>query len=115
MATVFITNHSGNNYEKAKKYGDLKNVTHGRQNVFKMQALLSDVVKVIRKSDSDDYLLISGSAVVSSLCTMTWFYMHHRCKVLIFDAGDNDYVLKELTQSTINAILAGNDLNNVQL
>lgn len=101
--TVYITNMSrSHEYASAAKYGALRPVTSGNYPIYKTPRLLEEIVQALTGSDFEDYLLISGSSIVASLCLWVWVEMHGKCNLLLFRPADGgQYLLRVLDRKEI--------------
>lgn len=98
MPKVYVINNMNHSFHKAAKYGTIHYVTKGKVPIFK-----TDVVKnMLRKglesfNIKEDYLLLSGPSILCILAT--WIVMNGKdpVKVLVFDAKEQNYVVRHLT------------------
>lgn len=100
--TVFITNYSAHDYSDATKYGELKPITTGSLNLMNVDRLITAAVEQTDESTPEDYLLISGPPLMCALAQAVWMQRHGKCKILIYDAKEREYVMKLVTNEQIN-------------
>jgi len=102
MAVVFVTNRAGDHdYTPAEKWGALRFVTSGNYPIFKTTRLREEIIEALIHSTPDDYLCISGSAVVASLCTIVWLELHKQVNMLLYDRQNEVYVLRTIERSNL--------------
>jgi hypothetical protein len=104
MSRVFILNNNLHNYDKAKRFGELVNVTQGRLPIFKTDTVLNMVSFGLKNFTKDDYLLVSGPVLLNILATTILYEKFDNFKLLIFDAKKQDYVVRHITKENIRAI-----------
>ncbi len=98
MAKVYVVNNANHNYSKAKQYGELVYVTKGKLPIFKTSTVRAMLEKGLVKFTKDDYLLISGPAIVSIMAATVLYNKFDTVKFLIFDAKQQDYVVRHLSK-----------------
>ncbi len=105
--TVYITNRSAaHDYSSATRYGAIRFVTSGNYPVFKTSRLQEEVAEALAYSQSSDFLLLSGSSVVASICIAVWLEMHGTCQILIWDRVEDEYVIRVLSKPEIATMVA---------
>jgi len=104
--TVYISNKSeDHNYSPAAAYGSLRYITIGNYPIFKTTRLMEEIIKALVMSEPDDYLLISGSAIIAGMALATWMEMHAVVKVLLWDRANGTYVQRSLDRDTIRIMI----------
>ena len=89
---VFVTNYGGHDYDEAKSFGEIRWVTRGFVSFQSLDRVKFLVAEAITDSRPDDYLLISGRAIISVLAALVWFHKHSIVRLLVFDQkGGNKY------------------------
>lgn len=92
-ATVFISNMSiDHDYTNAAVFGAVRPITSGNYPIFKTTRLIEEVIKALIYSKDTDYLLLSGSSVVASICLAVWLMLHKKANLLLHDRRQNQYV-----------------------
>src|SRR5690349_6166966 len=100
MPTVFVTNKSPqHDYDSAMQYGALRFVTQGNYPIFKTARLQEEIVTTLIHSQPEDYLVLSGSAMIAAICMHVWMEMHGRIKALVWDS--KQYMVRELSRQSI--------------
>jgi hypothetical protein len=100
--TVFITNmNPEHDYTSAGKYGAIRPITSGNYAIFKTSRLVDEAVQALIESDENDYLLVSGSSVVASICMAVWLAMHKKVNLLLHDRRQTQYVPRTLLRSHV--------------
>lgn len=93
---VYILNNMTHDYSKAEKFGELVNVTEGKVPIFRTETMLNILNEALKDFTQDDFLLISGPAIV---CMMAYHMLKSRLKsirVLVFDAKEQDYIIRHM-------------------
>jgi hypothetical protein len=98
MAKVYIVNDANYDYSKAEQYGELVYVTRGKLPIFKISTVRVMLEKGLESFTKDDYLLISGPAIVSVMAAIVLFNKFDTVKFLAFDAKQQDYVVRHLNK-----------------
>jgi hypothetical protein len=98
MAKVYIVNNANHDYSKAEQYGELVYVTRGKLPIFKTNTVRAMLEKGLVKFTKDDYLLISGPAIVSVMAATVLYNKFDTVKFLVFDAKQQDYVVRHLNK-----------------
>jgi len=88
MPKVFIPNKAYHDFSGAAKYGSLEYLTHGKISILAIGRMYRTFLPHIVRSSPDDYILITGPAILSSiLCTM--FGLRHGVLNLLIYHLDN--------------------------
>lgn len=98
MAKVYIVNNANHDYSKAEQYGELMYVTRGKVPIFKTSTVRAMLEKGLVEFTKDDYLLISGPAIVSVMAATVLYNKFDTVKFLVFDAKQQDYVVRHLNK-----------------
>ena len=98
MAKVYVVNNANHDYSKAEQYGELMYVTRGKLPIFKTSTVRAMLEKGLVKFTKDDYLLISGPAIVSIMAATILYNKFDIVKFLVFDAKQQDYVVRHLNK-----------------
>lgn len=97
MTKVYITNNTLHDFTLAEKYGELVDVTKGKAPIFKTDVMKEIVYKALESFKDDDYLLISGPAIISVISfDVLRRKGHDTIKCLIFDAKLQNYVVRHI-------------------
>lgn len=96
MSKVFIINNMTHNYSKAEKFGELVDITNGKMPIFKTDVMSGILKDGLEDFSNDDYLLISGPALLCIMAAQAAFVKFDEVKFLIFDAKIQDYVVRHL-------------------
>ncbi len=98
MAKVYVVNYTNHDYSKAKQYGELVYITKGKLSIFKTNTVRAMLEKGLVKFTKDDYLLISGPAIVNVMAAIILYNKLNTVKFLVFDAKQQDYVVRHLNK-----------------
>ena len=98
MAKVYVVNNANHDYSKAEQYGELMYVTRGKLPIFKTSTVRAMLEKGLVKFTKDNYLLISGPAIVNIIAATILYNKFDTVKFLVFDAKQQDYVVRHLNK-----------------
>lgn len=98
MAKVYIANNTNHDYSKAEQYGQLVDVTNGKAPIFKTSLMRTILEEELADFTEDDYLLVSGPAILCIMASTVLFNKFETVKFLVFDAKQQDYVVRHLNK-----------------
>ena len=98
MAKVYVVNNTNHDYSKAEQYGELVYVTKGKLPIFKTNTVRAMLEKGLVKFSKDDYLLISGPAIVNIMAATILYSKFDTVRFLIFDAKQQNYVVRHINK-----------------
>ena len=98
MAKVYIVNNTNHDYSKAERYGRLVDVTKGKLPIFKTSTVRAMLKEGLVEFTKDDYLLVSGPAIVNVMAATVLHNKFDTIKFLVFDAKQQDYVVRHLNK-----------------
>ena len=96
MNKVYVVNHTMQNLDTAKKFGQLKYITEGNIPLFKTDLMIHNLKEALIHFKENDYLLIVGPAWLSIIAASMLFSKYSRLKFLIFDAKLQRYIVRHL-------------------
>jgi hypothetical protein len=107
--TIWIINEAGHEYEKALDVvpnAELKPLTVDNINPLQVDRTLNHLAKGIAKySHSSDYVLVSGTPILSLLVGAIWFGLHEEMQILQWNAKVKKYELSTITERQISALI----------
>ena len=103
---VFVVNVSNHDLSDAERFGELIPITVGATNPFQSDELTAMVAKVIAKSTTDDYLLLSGHRPLNSIASILWIFKNQHLKILIFNSKRRQYVQRDLSLRHMQELMA---------
>ena len=89
MAKVFVINKSCHDYSAAEKYGTLHYLTESSYNRFSTGKMYRSFLKGLKDSKPEDYLLVSGLTIMSSIACSMFAAKHKRLNLLLYNSGPN--------------------------
>ena len=96
MINVFCTHNNNQDMEDAKRFlrddGKIYSFVDGRKNIFHFDTLKKEIDQIFELMQPNDYLLIAGNLVISSLVTALVYERFKRVKVLIWNYNEKKYV-----------------------
>ena len=109
--TVFVANFAGHDYTAAEKYGTLKYVTRGYISFNSLDRVKFQCAEGIKDSTPEDFLLVSGTAIVNAITALAWIAKHGVVQLLNFDARSGDYRLVIASVHNFRGIFAALEEN----
>jgi len=97
MKKVFIVNDSGHDFSQAQEFGELKTLTKGSVAVFSTDRTTSFIKEELKRSSSDDYILLSGNSVLSIIAFNIMLDLHKKVNLLIYNFEIKKYIEREFT------------------
>lgn len=107
--TIWIGNEAGHPYHRALDVvpgADLKPLTIGNVNPLLFDRLSYEIAKgIVNYVDREDYLLISGTPMISGIAVHLWLLHHGKIKILQWNAKRREYELIEKEADDMSEIL----------
>jgi len=104
MTKVYIINRGGHDHSDAERFGELVFLSQGSINRYAASQIYRQFVDALRDSHSDDYILITGLSVMSSIACAIFSRLHGRLNLLLYRGGNGKYVERKLV---IDELLEG--------
>lgn len=99
---VWIVNSSGHDFDDAKKFSEeLIPLTHGRVNIFNVERLVEEFKGKMSSFGENDWLLLSGNAVLNVIASTIAMELHGKVNLLIYDVIQKEYVPREITSKQV--------------
>ena len=86
MTKVFIINRGGHDHSDAKRFGELVYLSEGAVNRYAITEMYREFVQVLKTSNEEDYILLTGLSVMSSLACAIFARLHGRLNLLLYRA-----------------------------
>lgn len=95
---VYVTEKGSHDYSKAAEHGELKFLydKSSRANVFASDALVKEIEEKLVDSNSDDFLLLSGSMTPAVISFYVLMNKHGLVQNLLYSFKNNDYELRTI-------------------
>lgn len=107
--TIWIANEAGHSYQKALDVvpgAELKPLSIGNVNPLLFDRLAFELTRgIINYVDREDYLLVSGTAMVSSIAMHVWLSHHGKIKLLQWNAKRRTYELTEKEEDDFRELI----------
>ena len=81
---VYIVNKGGHNHEDAQRFGELVALSEGNINRFAANSIYRRFVTLLRNSSPEDYILITGLSIMSSIACSIFGRLHGRLNLLLY-------------------------------
>ena len=102
MATVWLVQHKGYDLTDARRFGEVKPlVTDPKANVFDMTARLADIHGGLCDAKKEDFLLISGYALLNIIAAGILMEKFGQVKLLVFNGISRTYEYRTLTRGQL--------------
>lgn len=108
ISKIYVTNYAGHDISKAFEYADSKiqvNITEGNVDVFNIDRLIYVIKQKLRDSKSNDFLLLCGATIINCIVFSQWLKKHKIVHLLLYQAREKTYILREITQDKMYAKL----------
>jgi len=94
MKKVWVVNERYHQYNSAKRYGVLHPLTQGKVNVFRIDNLIAELTDKLNKlAQKEDYILISGYALINALAIHYFLTRFGIAKTLVWGANEQEYTV----------------------
>ena len=101
MKNIFVTNYIDfdldDAWQYAEKGGSILPITKGRINIFNVDNLIRKIKAKLVQMTTDDWLIISGNPVVSSLVCSLVAQRFGKINLLLWDARNRAYVPRKVS------------------
>ena len=98
MNKVYIVNRGGHNHDDAKRFGELIFLSEGAINRYSTGNIYRTFVEILKDSNSEDYILITGLSVMSSIACAIFARKHGRINLLLYKTSrggvDENYYIE---------------------
>ena len=85
MPTVYVVNKGGHDFKAAERYGDIKYLSVGTVSPFAVDKMYREFAQRLKYSKEDDYILITGLSIMSSIACSCFSHKHNgRLNLLLF-------------------------------
>lgn len=83
--TVYVVNHTGNDYSDAKRFGDVVFMSRGPYEQDELDHVLDKIKNYIGDTSVSDYLVLDGGRLLCSHAYYLWLVKHGSIKLLQFN------------------------------
>ena len=97
--TIWVINRSAHDYSGAERFGTIRHMTEGSLNRYATNVIFRQLNEALRKSNPEDYILLTGLTVMSCIACAIFARKHYKLNLLIFRPNDNSYVARRLDLS----------------
>lgn len=84
MSKVYIVSKSAHDFSDAERYGTLIPLSSGPMNRYNVNNIHRQFKDIMDESDADDYVLICGLSIMSSIACGIMAAKHGKLNMLIF-------------------------------
>lgn len=98
---VWVVHNRGHDLTEATKYGDITSLVEGNVNVFDLSSRLAEIREKLREAQEEDFILLSGYALLNVIATGILLEKFGNLKILVFDGVRRDYKLRTLNQTQL--------------
>ena len=101
MKKVFVINRGCHDLSDAERFGELVFLSEGSINRYAVSNMYREFVQHLKKSTKEDFLLITGLSVMSSLACAIFARMHGRINLLLYKASRMSEVEGHYVERTV--------------
>jgi hypothetical protein len=87
MPHVFIVNRGAHDFSDAKRFGEIIYLSEGDINKYSVNKMYRIFATRLRRSQPEDYILVSGLTVMACIACACFAFLHHKLNVLLFKNG----------------------------
>lgn len=98
---VWVVHNRGHDLTEAKRYGEVVSLLEGNVNVFDITSRLSEIREKLKEAKQDDFILLSGYALLNVLAAGVLLEKFGSLKILVFDGIRRDYKLRTLNRNQL--------------
>lgn len=86
MNNVYIVNHGCHDHSDAERFGKLIFLSEGAVNRYAVAVMYREFIEKMKDSKPEDYILLTGLSVMSSLACAIFARKHGRLNMLLYKA-----------------------------
>ena len=101
MKKVFVINRGCHDLSDAERFGELVFLSEGSINRYAVSNMYREFVQHLKESTKEDFLLITGLSVMSSLACAIFSRMHGRINLLLYKASRMSEVEGHYVERTV--------------
>ena len=101
MKKVFVINRGCHDLSDAERFGELVFLSEGSINRYAVSNMYREFVQHLKESTKEDFLLITGLSVMSSLACAIFARMHGRINLLLYKASRMSEVEGHYVERTV--------------
>ena len=87
---VYVPNRSYHDFSEASRFGDLLYLTSGKISILSIGRMYRTFMPVIQTSTKEDYILVSGPSVMTSILCSMFSIKHNVLNLLIYQIGGDN-------------------------
>ena len=87
---VFIPNRGYHDFSEASRFGDLLYLTSGKISILSIGRMYRTFMPIIQSSTKEDYILVSGPSVMTSILCSMFSIKHNVLNLLIYQIGSDN-------------------------
>jgi hypothetical protein len=93
---IYVINRASHDYSGASRYGEIVYLSDGPINLYATNKIYRQMHEKLKNSTPDDYILLTGLTVMSSIACAIFATKHHKLNLLIFKPETHTYVERRL-------------------
>jgi len=109
MANIYVVNHGCHDHSDAERFGKLVYLSEGAINRYAVANMYRQFVEQMKGSKPEDYILLTGLSVMSSLACAVFARKHGRLNLLLYKGsrtpGERGYYVDRVVM--IDELLKG--------
>jgi hypothetical protein len=87
MRTVYVVNKGGHDHSDAERFGKIVYLSEGLISRYATTEMYRQFAEILKDSSPDDYILPTGLAIMTSIASSIFGYMHGRLNLLLFKSA----------------------------
>lgn len=84
MSNVYVVNKGCHDHSDAERFGKLVYLSHGAINRYATSNMFREFMPKLSNSNKEDYILITGLTVMSSMACAIFAMLHKRLNLLLY-------------------------------
>ena len=93
---IYVINRASHDYSGAERWGELVYLSDGPVNRYATNKIYRTFEDVLSESSPEDYIILTGLTVMSSIATAIFAHKHSRLNLLIFRPNTHTYAERRL-------------------
>lgn len=93
---IYVINRASHDYSGAERWGELVYLSDGSVNRYATNKIYRIFEDVLSESSPNDYILLTGLTVMSSIATAIFAHKHSQLNLLIFRPNTHTYAERRL-------------------
>jgi len=93
---IYVINRASHDYGEAERFGHVEYLSEGPINRYATNKIYRQMEDKLNQSNPEDYILLTGLTVMSSIACAIFAHKHGRLNLLIFRPDSHTYAERRL-------------------